>query len=788
MARTRSQSREPSIEPRLVHRQARTVGEGTARNARQTQQQLEPLSEGPSEIPDDDGRQQSAASEDEEISDADSAPIETYSQTELQILDPVEMESNLEELNAQARRLLGCFKTRTGQPDELQSLIRESQDSDSRQRQKADDCRRALEDTRAVFTRGGEYLKLDTILRAFLRKRSQQPLPKVSRPWRPDDVICKANLAILVHTIMTQSFGEGLVDDLVSLDESFPSPFVVGFTRPGVQTQAGYSALVKATFEFALNLRTQLLVGMLDPDISQKAAAEMIQNAMLNFNKNHDDYGDDMEGIQSLQTALLDNSHAKGWDMLDPHAFESNEYADMIMQRTEEIKQLLFSDIENPFDDSSESLESGLTKLRERFPQERFRRHLLRWTTSRLSEIDSSIKRLGGIDEIVTALEDEIRQRLQNPDAYNDEHLHQAASPSLESSALATNNKPPPVPASSTKIPARPSVLFRGRPSTSTAAPTPATAREGPMPSTAQNDIQIDDDITSSAALTQDRPRLTGKLARANEIDEQERHKRRFIDAQPNGVRITDDILASQPVLDTQEQASGRHEIEIDPTLDGDVEDPSEDEGFQTDQRNHPNHRPRPRSSAAPNQAPAPTGSTQSGRRRRTPELESPNKRQRKNPGQLREPFRSTGDDVIDSVRMANTLTKQYQAENRTIKPPKGRRPWGNDEVKALLELIRDNGPSWSMIKRIDQARGNSQLLAHRSAEDMRFKARDMKVLYLIAQRELPENLDLVALAKKEIEKLKKNKISYEQEPQRSRAYIPSLSPRTSPQRTSPEL
>ncbi|KAG9726737.1 hypothetical protein KCU73_g12817, partial [Aureobasidium melanogenum] len=94
MARTRSQSREPSIEPRLVHRQARTVGEGTARNARQTQQQLEPLSEGPSEIPDDDGRQQSAASEDEEISDADSAPIETYSQTELQILDPVEMESN----------------------------------------------------------------------------------------------------------------------------------------------------------------------------------------------------------------------------------------------------------------------------------------------------------------------------------------------------------------------------------------------------------------------------------------------------------------------------------------------------------------------------------------------------------------------------------------------------------------------------------------------------------------------------------------------------------------------
>lgn len=412
--------------------------------------ELEPLSEGPSEIADNDGRQQSAASEDEEVSDSDSdsAPIETFSQTELQRLNPVEMESNLEELNGRARRLLGSFKTRTGQPDELQLLIHELQDPGSNQRQRADDCRDALELTRAVFTRGAEYLKLDTILRGLLRKRNTQPLPKAPRPWRPDDVICKANLAIFVHTIMTQSFNEGLVDALLSLDESFPSLFVVGFTRPGARMQAGYSTLIKATFEFALELRTQVLVGMLNADMSQDAAAEMIQNAMLNFNKNPDNYGDDLEGVLSLQTALSSNSHAKGWDMLDPHAFRTNEYADMIMQRTEEIRRLLFSDIENPFASTSESLESGLTKLREEFPQERFRKHLLRWTNLRLSEIDSSIKRLGGIDEIVTALEDEIRQRLDNPDAYNDEHLNRAASPSLEFNAPAIQNNAPSVPTS----------------------------------------------------------------------------------------------------------------------------------------------------------------------------------------------------------------------------------------------------------------------------------------------------------------------------------------------------
>lgn len=409
--------------------------------------ELEPLSEGPSEIADDDGHQQLAASEDGEISDSESAPRETYSQTELQSLDPVEMEGNLEELNTRARRLLGCFKTRTGQPDELQSLIRQSQDPDSQQRRKADDCRTALEDTRAVFTRGGEYLKLDTILRALLRKRNT-PLPKVSRPWRPDDVICKANLAILVHTIMTQSFNEGLVDALLSLDESFPSYFVVGFTRSGAQMQAGYSSLIKATFEFALNLRTQLLVGMLDTEMSQDAAAEMIQNVMLTFDEHDDDYEDDMGAILSLQTALSNRRHAKGWDILDPHAFGTDEFADMILKRTEEIKRLLFSDIENPFYDTSESLESGLIKLRERFPQELFRRHLLRWTNLRFSEIEGSIKRSGGIDEIVTALEDEIRQRLDNPDAYNDEHLHRAASPSLQSNTLAVNDNASPVPTS----------------------------------------------------------------------------------------------------------------------------------------------------------------------------------------------------------------------------------------------------------------------------------------------------------------------------------------------------
>lgn len=222
---------------------------------------------------------------------------------------------------------------------------------------------------------------------------------------------------------------------------------------------------------------------------------------------------------------------------------------------------------------------------------------------------------------------------------------------------------------------------------------------------------------------------MTGRLALANAIDEQERQKRRFIDVQPHGVRIVDDLLDLQPALDSQEQVSGRHEIEIDPTLDGDVQDPSEDEGFQTDQRTHASHRPRPTSSAAPSRAPAPTGSTQGERRRRTPEVESPIKRQRRNPGQLVIPFQSTGDDDVDGYEVANARTRQIHA--MTTKAQRGRKPWTNAEVGALLRLIRDYGKSFSLIKRIDEERENSQL-EDRTPEDLRFKAREIKVKFLM--------------------------------------------------------
>ena len=186
-------------------------------------------------------------------------------------------------------------------------------------------------------------------------------------------------------------------------------------------------------------------------------------------------------------------------------------------------------------------------------------------------------------------------------------------------------------------------------------------------------------------------------------------------------------------MLESQSATQGRlpdtQEMEIDPVLSGEVEDPSEDEGYQQDQRNFPGRRLPPRPSTVRYQAPAQAESTQPERRHITSEPDTPNKRQRHNPGQLVVPYQATADDDVNSYRIASTITRQTQAS--TYKPQRGRKPWTDEQVGALIRLIRDYGISFAHLKRIDDARDNP-LLEDRTPEDFRFKAREMKVKYLM--------------------------------------------------------
>ena len=67
-------------------------------------------------------------------------------------------------------------------------------------------------------------------------------------------------------------------------------------------------------------------------------------------------------------------------------------------------------------------------------------------------------------------------------------------------------------------------------------------------------------------------------------------------------------------------------------------------------------------------------------------------------------------------------------------KPAQIRTPWSVQEEEARIDLIQeygDDGVKYAKLKAIDEERDGEAQLGRRSAEDMRFKARNQKVQWL---------------------------------------------------------
>lgn len=108
----------------------------------------------------------------------------------------------------------------------------------------------------------------------------------------------------------------------------------------------------------------------------------------------------------------------------------------------------------------------------------------------------------------------------------------------------------------------------------------------------------------------------------------------------------------------------------------------------------------------------------------------------------------------------ANTNFAAAIAPPSTFRPPQTRRPWTADEIERLLFLIGKYGCAWSTIKKADERMVDPQLL-ERSQVQLKDKARNMKVDYLKAEMELPEGLTGVTISKSHKVMLKGMNIAY---------------------------
>ncbi|KAK5102116.1 TTAGGG repeat binding factor [Exophiala xenobiotica] len=93
-------------------------------------------------------------------------------------------------------------------------------------------------------------------------------------------------------------------------------------------------------------------------------------------------------------------------------------------------------------------------------------------------------------------------------------------------------------------------------------------------------------------------------------------------------------------------------------------------------------------------------------------------------------------------------------ASTATFRPPQVRRPWSAEELKRLIELMKQFGTSWAKIKQADDRMAVPQL-TDRSQVQLKDKARNMKLDFLKAEQPLPEFIENVTISRGHKEQLR---------------------------------
>jgi hypothetical protein len=202
-----------------------------------------------------------------------------------------------------------------------------------------------------------------------------------------DLILYLANLLVFAKQMIHSDRSEKQIwDALRQLDNSFPSQFMRSLDPEMEPSNAGDSALLKATFDLALELRTQLAILVLEKSANDTNfnPDEVIREVFYRF-----------EPSQEGESSLI-----RGWsipalggeDSALPHQFETS-----VVERLNTMRAFF------PLDDAS--LERGdnvdLEGLGSNFPWEATILRLLHWARSRHRELFTCIDKLGGPTVIV---------------------------------------------------------------------------------------------------------------------------------------------------------------------------------------------------------------------------------------------------------------------------------------------------------------------------------------------------------------------------------------------------
>ncbi|KAK4691784.1 hypothetical protein P7C71_g5292, partial [Lecanoromycetidae sp. Uapishka_2] len=386
-------------------------------------------------------------------------------------------------------------------------------------------------------------------------------------------------------------------------------------------------------------------------------------------------------------------------------------------------------------------------------------------THQRLNEIETQIEMLGGIEDIHQNLSNQIQQsRLEAESMMNDNDNDDGASPQLANE--------PQIPAS---------------------APD-QVSDEQQEHAQQHGDWQPQEDDDEPFHNPAEDPFATAALALKAKSD-----------AESNKENIAE---PSEPQRDIQTQRGQRRLIDPQPgaqqvffesqdsNVNRQVEDVSEDEGFQ--QQNLPETTALKRMTKPATKRPATEPTRNQVRSPKKVRMEGPSpsrshtatsNRDQERPAPSRSQSRVRDrDDVrpspsqLEEYRTANDAAKEKKAFE--LKPVQTRTPWSEEETERLLELIVKHGSSWKLLMQEDEKYEESEggpLLQKRGQVALKDKARNMKMDYLKSvslfwiflptlimwcrtTRWLPENFDRIPINKLQIDRLKSENIAYDPE------------------------
>ena len=575
-----------------------------------------------------------------------------------------------------------------------------------------------------------DYVQPSIVLRALLGVQHMRDVPQ--GPWRPDNIIYKINLAQMLRTLLVTLPDNAVIsaegyDEISNLDVHFASGIAGPFFRP-------------SAFQICLSLLTQLAIVRMtalftDPAFSP---SKTIIDAF---------YMEEEDGSANFK-------HAAVLHMNDLDEQQMYAYGLAVQHRVDQM-----TDLFNEADPAS--WVEALGMLRVQFTWDEFLENVIQYFLERSQEVDDEITTAGGMEHIMSELSKEVERRV---DARNAEEKRQSFSRPQGTPkkgfgkggirALKAREK---------SLKANQAVPAATAPVAQMTQPDFGVPEQTAPPALNDGHVRQDDTDLFIAPPEQMQSTAKSSLAALTGIQNMQRQnaakgKGRFIDPQPGAVRVSFDDSQSQtmeydvpgyqqrttqsgpyyqsPQRDTAKRPYSQVENEEEDF------DPTQDQGFETDMRDTaaadqrrkelpPARIPQPRFSSIGSGVPGPSASP----------ANSPNKRARKNPGSSipapQRPFDPQDEhELPEGSRMdqARRMARNYSVMAASRKPTQVRTPWSNEEENALIDYIEQEGSDnvipYATIKTLDKAK-DAPLLARRSAEDMRFKARNMKETFL---------------------------------------------------------